>query len=240
MKLAIIGDFRKENATHKATNSAISHSLDFLNAGMEVDWVSTARIPAEFDQIVKEYQGFLISPGSPYASMEGVLNIIRFARENNIPTLGTCGGFQHMVIEFARNVLDIKDAEHAETNPYASRLLVTPLSCSLVGQSLEVHITDRTSKTYALMGRSSFTENYYCNFGLNPEYQDQIHRQGFHIVASDPDGEVRVLELAGHDFFIGTLFVPQANSRPEEPHLIVTGFLTEILGMGLRKAPSGA
>lgn len=231
MKLAIIGDFKKENATHRATNAAIGHSLEAMNSGMEVHWVPTASILDEFQRISTGYQGFLISPGSPYASMEGVLEIIRYARENDIPVLGTCGGFQHMVIEFARNVMGITDAAHAETDPYASTLVVKPLTCSLMGQTLDIRILDKSSITGTLLRSDSITENYYCNFGLNPSYQEAIDRNGFTVVASDADGEARVLELKSHYFFIGTLFVPQARSTPEAPHPLVTGFLRAVKGM---------
>ena len=230
MKLAIIGDFRKENATHVATNRAIQDSLNGFGFGMEVDWVKTATIPGHIGDITGYYDGFLIAPGSPYASMEGVLDVIRFARENRVPTLGTCGGFQHMAIEFARNVLGVEDAGHAETDPYASRLVVTPLTCSLVGQCLDVIVSPGT-KAYVLAG-PSLSENYYCNFGLNPDYQQAIHDAGFRISATDDKGEVRVLELEGHPFFMGTLFVPQAGSTPERPHPIVSGFLRSVFAMG--------
>jgi CTP synthase (UTP-ammonia lyase) len=139
--------------------------------------------------------------------------------------LGTCGGFQHMIIEFARNVLDIKDAEHAETNPYASKLVINPLTCSLKGQTLEIEIIQKESLVYSIFNTSTITENYYCNFGLNPEYQQQIHQAGFSMVASDKHKEARIVELKGHPFFIGTLFVPQANSSVEKPHPIVTALL---------------
>ena len=218
MKLAIIGDFRKENATHRATNAAIGHSMDQLNSGMAADWIATSGIIHRFDEIAADYQGFLISPGSPYDSMEGVLKIIRYGRENNIPVLGTCGGFQHMVIEFARNVLEIGDAEHAETNPSASNLIINPLQCSLVGQSLDILITAKSSIAYALYRRETVTESYYCTFGLNPEYQSAVHDRGFQVVASDANGEARILELEEHPFFVGTLFVPQTRSTVEAPH----------------------
>jgi CTP synthase (UTP-ammonia lyase) len=243
MKLAIIGDFKKENATHRATNAAIGHSMERINSGMEVHWVATASIMEQFQRIANEYQGFLIAPGSPYESMEGVLEIIRHARENNIPVLGTCGGFQHMVIEFARHVMNIPDAAHAETDPYASRLVINPLTCSLAGQTLDIRILDKSSITYAILqsdlpGHSqgglpgdTITESYYCNFGLNPEYQEAIDSKGFRVVASDAQGEARIMELENHYFFIGTLFVPQARSTPGAPHPIVTGFLRAVKGM---------
>ncbi|MDR3714703.1 MAG: hypothetical protein P4L51_17955 [Puia sp.] len=226
MKLAIIGDFREHNPTHIATDDAIRRSLGKLGTSMEVDWVDTATLPDRLKDVTGGYQGFLIAPGSPYASMEGVLSVIRYARVNGVPALGTCGGFQHMIIEFARHVLGIPDAGHAETDPYASRLVITPLSCSLVGQRLEVRLFPG-SRAYQLAG-PVLNENYYCNFGLNPDYRDAIDRGGFRVAADDSNGEVRVLELEGHPWFVGTLFVPQASSTAAAPHPLVTGFLQAV------------
>ena len=242
MKLAIIGDFRKENATHMATKEAINHSLAQLGADLVVEWVHTATIPLNLDggldKIGADYAGFLIAPGSPYASMDATIAVIRYARENGIPTLGTCGGFQHIVIEYARNVLGLADADHAESNPYASRLVVTPLTCSLAGRRLEVHVRPGTL-AHALCG-PSLTENYYCNFGLNPDYQEALDRSGLRIAgtsAADSSGdtpaEVRILELYGHPFFMGTLFVPQASATAAWPHPLVTGFLKAVLQIPL-------
>src|SRR5208282_6192757 len=86
----------------------------------------------------------LCSPGSPYKSLDGALAGIRYARENKVPFIGTCGGFQHLVIEYARNVMGFKDAAHAESDPYASCLFITPLSCSLVGKTMEVRVKPGT------------------------------------------------------------------------------------------------
>jgi CTP synthase (UTP-ammonia lyase) len=134
-----------------------------------------------------------------------------------------------MTIEFARNVLGISDAAHAETDPYASRLVVTPLTCSLVGSQLPVSVF-AGSLAYSLCG-PSLTENYYCNFGLNPTYVSTLEAAGLRVAGVDPSGEVRILELAGHPFFMGTLFVPQARSTPAEPHPVVTGFVAAVAGL---------
>lgn len=130
-----------------------------------------------------------------------------------------------MVIEFARNVLGIKDAEHAEYDPYASKLVVNPLSCDLKGEPLKVSIVDVHSKTFASYQSELVTEKYYCNFGLNPDYQDLFEQYGFNIVGTDEHREARIMELEGHPFFIATLFVPQDNCTSEEPHKLVTAFL---------------
>jgi CTP synthase (UTP-ammonia lyase) len=225
LHLAIIGDYNATNPSHVVTNEAFDHVSNLPGMSFQYEWVDTERAEPDFDTITKTYDGYLISPGSPYKSMSGVLKVIEYARTHNIPTLGTCGGFQHMVIEFARNVLNIQDAEHAETNPYASRLVINPLSCSLRGQTLQIDIVDKTSKVSDILKTDTITEEYYCNFGLNPEYQQQIHKAGFTIVGSDVHKEARILELKDHPFFIGTLFVPQHTSRFDQPHPLLVALI---------------
>lgn len=228
MKLAVIGDFQEEFRPHRATNEAIGHALDKFAIPLRYDWISTDTAHREFERIVSTYNGFWIAPGSPYKNISGALKVIQFARENQLPVLGTCGGFQHMVIEYARNVLKIKDAEHAEYDPYASNLVVNPLSCSLAGKTLEIDLNHKKSQTFQVFGQGKIKEKYYCNFGLNPEYQNELHTNGFRIVGIDSMNEARILELEKHPFFIATLFVPQDNSTPEIPHKLVTAFLRRI------------
>jgi CTP synthase (UTP-ammonia lyase) len=228
MKLAIIGDFNSSFRPHVATNEAIEHSKQSLDFTFETNWISTDYISENLNEIVDTYNGFWIAPGSPYKSMTGALEIIKYARLNNIPTLGTCGGFQHMVIEFAKNVLNIKDAEHAEYDPYSSKLVVNPLSCSLAGQTLEIQLTDKSSKTFKIFDTAKIAEKYYCNFGLNPDYQNELDQNGFKIVGTDYLKEARILELTNHSFFIATLFVPQDNSTFDKPHKLITNFIKTI------------
>ncbi|MFA6262324.1 MAG: hypothetical protein WC760_12705 [Bacteroidia bacterium] len=240
MKLAIIGDFQEGFRPHRATNEAIGHAMVKFAIPLQYDWIPTDTAQRDFDRIVSTYSGFWIAPGSPYKSMAGALRVIQFARENKLPVLGTCGGFQHMVIEYARNVLRIKDAEHAEYDPYASKLVINPLSCSLAGQTLEIELIYRKSQTFEVFGQGKIKEKYYCNFGLNPEYQNHLHTNGFKIVGTDSMNEARILELEKHPFFIATLFVPQDNSTPEVPHKLVTAFLRKISnGKGAGSIPIG-
>jgi len=166
--------------------------------------------------------------GKPLQEHERALDVIQHARTNKIPTLGTCGGFQHMVIEFARNVLNVEDAEHAEYNPYASKLVVNPLSCDLKGRALQIEIIDKNSKTCSIYNADRIKEKYHCNFRLNPEYQEAFDKNGFKIVGSDRHKEARILELDDHPFFIATLFVPQDNSTPKNPHKLVVAFIRAV------------
>jgi len=218
IKIGIIGDFNPQNPTHVATNDGIGHAAEVLSIPIEAVWLPTNQTANHAD-----YHGLFGSPGSPYRSFDGALSGIRFAREKSIPFLGTCGGLQHLMIEYARNVMGLTDAAHAESDPYASCLFVTPLSCSLAGKTMEV--TFKPDSRAALACQSSRSmEAYYCNFGLNPQYRAQMQSAGLSVTGTDENGEVRVVELASHPFFIGTLFVPQARSKPGSPHPLVLAF----------------
>jgi CTP synthase (UTP-ammonia lyase) len=102
-------------------------------------------------------------------------------------------------------------------------LFITPLSCSLKGKVMDVEIRPGTRASSAY-GTLRSTENYYCNFGLNPEYTAQLEATGLKVTGSDTDAEVRIMEVDGHPFCVGTLFVPQARSAPGAPHPIVLAF----------------
>lgn len=229
MKIAIIGEYNKNFRPHLATNEAIEHSRRLVKKEFATQWLSTEYVEQNLESVLNEYQGFWIAPGSPYKSMKGALDLIKQTRLKKTPTIGTCGGFQHMAIEFARNVLNIKDAEHGEYNPYASKLVVNPLSCDLKGELLQIKIIDKHSKTYTIYQTETAIERYYCNFGLNPEYESTINERGFKIVGSDTLNEARILELENHPFFIATLFVPQDISTPETPHKLITAFLQTVV-----------
>ena len=181
IKLGIMGDYVASNSTHLATNQAFEHVANHYNLPLTWEWIGTERIEPEFDTITQSWHGLLIAPGSPYKSMQGVLKIIEYARLNRIPTLGTCGGFQHMVIEFARNVLGIADAEHAETSPYSSKLVINPLTCNLKGEPLPIEIADDYSLASASYKSDTVIENYYCNFGLNPEFEPGLEGAGMRV-----------------------------------------------------------
>jgi CTP synthase (UTP-ammonia lyase) len=220
-RLLILGEFNPLFRPHAATNEAIGHSAAQLGLEVEPEWMSTADVTPS---AVTECDGLWIAPGSPYKSMERTLAAIRHARETGIPCLGTCGGCQHMIIEYARNVLGIADAQHAEYDPYASRLFISELTCSLVGRSMVLRFAPG-SRVARIYGRTSATEEYYCNFGVNPDVIPELKKGTLRIVGSDAEGEVRVLELPRHPFFIATLFVPQTSSRPDRPHPLVNAFI---------------
>ena len=220
-KIAILGEYKVDFPPHCATDAAILHSNKQLRQDVKADWVSTANIGIS---MMNEYSAIWVAPGSPYKNMEKTLEAIRYARENNVPCFGTCGGFQHMVIEYARNVLGYTDAQHAEYDPYASNLFISSLACSLAGKEMNLRFV-AGSRIAEIYGALEAKEHYYCNFGVNPDVVPMLADGRLQIVGLDNDGEVRVLELSAPPFFVATLFVPQTRSRPERPHPLVTSFL---------------
>lgn len=214
--IGIVGDRNPELIVHAATEAAFSH----VREPVAFEWIPTDAIGPRSDERLSRYAGLLVSPGSPYRSTDGALAAIRWAREREVPLLGTCGGFQHVVLEFARNVVGLADAEHAETSPDARRLVVTPLACSLAGQQHLVRFTPG-SRIAALQGAEAAVEPFFCTYGLAAEYRPLMEARGLAVTGTDERGEPRVLELAGHPFFIATLYVPQARSRPGAPHPLV-------------------
>jgi CTP synthase (UTP-ammonia lyase) len=197
--------------------------------GVDVDivWLATDSLEGDL-QGIETADALLCAPASPYRSLVGALAALRFGREGRVPTLGTCGGCQHMIIEYARSVLGVEDAGHAEYDPYQSRLFITPLSCSLVGRSMPVRL-EPDARVAAAYGAVRAVEQYYCNFGLNSEYQRTLRDGGFKVVGTDDNGEARLFELAGHPFYVGALFVPQIRSTPDEPHPLITAWLRAAL-----------
>src|SRR5262249_3787297 len=129
-EIGLVGDYDAGVTAHQAIPRAISLGAVATQANLAFRWLPPESI--ESDAVLAPFDALWCVPASPYRSMDGALRAIRFAREQGRPFLGTCGGFQHAVVEYARNVLGWADAEHAETAPDAARPVITPLACSLV------------------------------------------------------------------------------------------------------------
>jgi len=225
VSIAIVADFNSASRSHIATNDALAHSAKALGCNIEPAWVATSDLAG--DSTAKGLAGFAglwIGPGSPYESMDGALSAIRLARERRIPLLGTCGGFQHIIIEYARNVLGQQDAEHEESAPDAAHHVISRLACSLVGRTMTITL-EPGSMLAEIYGQNTVKEEYLCNFGVNPDYVEALRPGPLRVAASDDEGAVRAVELPGHPFFIGTLFLPQHRSTVTAPHPLVTRFL---------------
>jgi CTP synthase (UTP-ammonia lyase) len=221
--IGVVGDYDSDHPVHPATTDGVTHAAKALGVAADVTWLGTDAVgdPAV---TLAPFDGLFVAPGSPYRSLEGAVAAIAHARTRGLPLLGTCAGFQHVVIEYARNVLGVAGAQHAEYDPAADELFVTPLSCSLAGQVMDVALVPGT-RAAAAYGSATATERYYCNFGLDPRRVPDLEAAGLRVSGTDAQDEVRVVELPGHPFYVATLFVPQASSTPDRPHPLVTAFV---------------
>jgi CTP synthase (UTP-ammonia lyase) len=228
-RIALVAEYTATFPPHVATSAALKHSSDALGIEVAATWLSTATIS---DDLFRDFDAIWVAPGSPYKSMSRTLAAIHHARENGVPCFGTCGGFQHMLLEYARNVLGFQDAQHAEYDPSASNLFISALTCSLAGRRMQLRFV-RGSRVATIYGTESAEEEYYCNFGVNPDKMSLLRGKALAISGCDAEGEIRVIELPDHPFFLGTLFVPQLRSTPANPHPLVSAFVQAVVGAPL-------
>jgi CTP synthase (UTP-ammonia lyase) len=225
VRIALVGDFDPTVTAHRAIPQALQISADRLGVEVAPIWVHTATIDPTCAGQFSEYAALWCVPASPYASMSGALWAIRSARELPRPFLGTCGGFQHAVLEYMRHVLGHTVADHAETSPDAAMPVISRLTCSLVEQTGEVLLHDG-SRLREIYGTHKADEEYHCNFGLNPEYTNLLTgRSDLRVAATDRTGAVRAIELVGHPFFVATLFQPERSGLRGIEHPLVTAFV---------------
>jgi CTP synthase (UTP-ammonia lyase) len=204
--IGLVGDYDAAVTAHRAIPPALALAANTLGLGVTHEWLATETITGAAR--VTGFDGLWCVPGSPYRSMDGALLAIRHARERGIPFLGTCGGFQHAVIEYARNVLHWADAEHAENMPNAARTVISLLECSLIEVSGPLRLLAGT-RIAAAYGSDRAIEEYHCSYGLNPEFQAALVGGPLRAAATDDAGEVRAVELDGHPFFVAMLCQPE-------------------------------
>lgn len=226
--IGIVGDRDPRYPLHLASEQALADDRD----RPAVEWIATDSIRLPEDPMLSRYAGFLIAPGSPYRALDGALTAIRHARERRVPLLGTCGGFQYLIVEFIRNVLGVTDADHEESNPSARHLAVTALHCSPAGQTQRVRLLAGT-RAQEIYGAADTLEPFYCNYGLNPQYRALLEPHGLRIGGVGEDDEVRIVELTGHPFFFGTLYVPQAQHKAGASHVLIRALVNAAGGRAL-------
>ena len=235
VRIGILGDFNPEFRSHHATNEALQHAAAKLNLPVESAWISTPSVlEPDAQRMLESFDGIWAAPGSPYKSFEGMLKGIEFARRRDWPFLGTCGGFQYALIECARNVLGIKDADTAENNSGSKNIVIYPVACAvpkrakdapkLSGPIPEIQLRPG-SYLQSFYMKDTVEEEFFCNFEVNPDYEWAAMEAGFPVVARGPQGEIRAIESPTHLFYIATLFQPQLSSKPKKPHPLVLAFV---------------
>ncbi|MGE6982839.1 CTP synthase C-terminal region-related (seleno)protein [Kluyvera intermedia] len=221
LRIALVGDYNADVIAHQAIPLAIDDAAAVLELTVEYHWLPTQDIKSAED--LADYNAIWLVPASPYQNMEGALTAVRYARENSVPFLGTCGGFQHAIVEYARNVMGWQDAAHAETDT-EGRMVIAPLTCSLVEKTDTIELRANTLIARAY-GRDSIEEGYHCNYGISPEFAAELDVQPLRVTGWDDNGDIRAVELVTHPFFVATLFQHERNALAGRPAPLVQAFL---------------
>jgi CTP synthase (UTP-ammonia lyase) len=214
--------------------------VDFINASsagdpIEVYWLHSTSLSGPED--VAGFDGVWVVPGSPYQSEAGVIAAVEGARVAAIPFLGTCGGFQHLLLELARNLCGLGDVAHAEVDPAAPQQLIVPLACSLLGEEGTIIVSPGTKAALA-MGAGPATERYFCRYGLNNSYLEVLQSHGLVVSGRDELGDPRLVELADHPFFVGSLFQPELSSGPGWAHPLIVAFAAAVRAHARSSSPA--
>lgn len=227
MRIALIGDYSESVVAHRAIPLALQREADERSIDITPLWLGTAELSNA--EVLSEYDGAWVVPASPYANFENAISAIRQLRENSIPFLGTCGGYQHALVEYARNVLGYDQAGITEIDPDCEMPLVSTLVCALIETSDPV-LPEPGGAIARMCGDQELVETYRCSFGINPDYASIFDDTDFRVAARDPDGAIRAMALDGHPFFVGTAFQPERAALAGRRHPIVAGFVDAIAG----------
>jgi CTP synthase (UTP-ammonia lyase) len=224
-RVALVGDRSANIRAHARIPQLLEALRDHEGIALDAYWIPT---PDAESRDLSGFDAIWLVPGSPYASEEGAVAAVRTARERGIPYLGTCGGFQHAVLEYARDACGLGGVQHAEN--LAARgavadpadLLIVPLKCSLVGHEEAVMVVPGTLAA-SVIGPGRRTERYHCSYGLNEAYLAALGSAGLLVSGFDDSGQPRIIEIPGHPFFLATLFQPELNDGTR-PHPLITAF----------------
>ncbi|MCH0561640.1 MULTISPECIES: hypothetical protein [unclassified Streptomyces] len=216
-RIALVGDRSPHVVSHTRVPLLLDALADRDRLVLDAYWISSE--DATSRGAVRGFDAVWVLPGSPYRSEAGVLAAIRTAREHGVPFLGTCGGFQHTLLEYARHVCGLTRVAHAENDPGADDLLIEPLACSLAGHEAAVTVEPGTL-AQSVIGAERTVERYFCAYGPS-RHLDTLRAGGLRFSGHDEDGQVRIAELPGHPFFLATLFQPELYGDGSRPHPVV-------------------
>ncbi|TDW69720.1 CTP synthase C-terminal region-related (seleno)protein [Kribbella pratensis] len=218
-RIALVGDRSPHVRSHVRVPGLLDRLRDRDNLDFDAYWIPTDQV----DEALEGFDGIWLLPGSPYRSEAGAITAIRIARESGIPFLGTCAGFQHAMLEFARNACGAAEVQHGESTPDADDLLIVPLACSLDGHEGAIQVTPGT-RAAALLGVERSMERYHCSYGLDTTRLGLLREHGLVFSGYDDEGDPRIAELPEHPFYLATLFQPELAGDGTRPHPFVQAF----------------
>jgi CTP synthase len=241
VKIAMIGKYTKLKDSYISITEAIKHASAYVGVKPTLRWLESTDIENGYIDIEKELtdiNGALILPGFGKRGTEGKVRAIKYLREHNIPTLGICFGFQLMVIEIARNVIGLSDANSSELDPSTPHpvidLLPSQKGIDTIGGTMRLGAISiklyKGRKVYEAYGKEIISERHRHRYGVNMKYIDKLESAGFVVsgVSLDNESIVEFMELNSHILFIGTQSHPEFKSKPLAPSPLYLSFISEI------------
>lgn len=238
-----IGKFRLPDS-YISVIEAIKHACAANEVKPEIHWIDSKNFEEDESKIniLKNFDGVIVPGGFGTSGVEGKILSIKYCRENDIPFLGLCYGFQLAVVEFARNVCNLKDAHTTEVNPNTPHPVVDLLpwqkeilakskygaTMRLGGQVVKIKNNTLAHKLYK---KNEVIERFRHRYEINPKYVQILEKFGFTFSGESKkdEGIMQIGELPNHKFFIGTQFHPEFNSKPLNPHPLFYGFIKACL-----------
>src|SRR6202162_3441023 len=245
--IGIVGKYVEYEDSYKSLKEALVHGALAHNLKLNVSWIEAEGIENkgnENETQLESDDGILVPGGSGKRVIAGMLNGIRFARENKVPYFGICLGMQTACIEFARNVCGLADANSSEFDPSTPHRIIYKLrelrgveelggTRGLGAWTCKIEPGTLAHKIY---GKLEISERHRHRYEFNREYEETMGAAGLRISGSTPDGTyVEIVEIPGHPFFIGCQFHPEFKSKPLEPHPLFKEFVGASYAHGQKK-----
>jgi len=227
VRVAVVGKYTSLIDSYKSIHEALIHGGISNDTGVEIDWLSSEAIDEQGTGMLKRYDALLIPGGFGHRGVEGMVDTVRYVREEGVPFLGICLGLQCAIIEVARNVCGLDGADSSEFQPDTPHpvisLLDSQMKVTMKGGTMRLgaypaHLVDE-SRVREIYGETEISERHRHRYEVNNEYREPLFGAGMRFSGLSPDGGlVEIIELPDHLFFIATQFHPELKSRPTRAH----------------------
>ena len=239
-RIAIVGKYTTGNDAYISVQEALKHGGIANQAAVEIEWIEAESLTnhPDLNSVFQNADGILVPGGFGYRGIEGMLVAARYARENKIPYFGLCLGMQCLVIEFARHVAKLKNANSTEVDegtPYpVIDLMPEQRTVADLGATMRLGhypcVLKENTKSYAAYQQPIILERHRHRYELNNQYRTQLESAGLCFSGLSPDESlVEIAEVTGHPWMIGSQFHPEFQSKPLDPHPLFRDFIAAVL-----------
>lgn len=241
VKIAMVGKYVELHDSYISVNEALKHGGIETRSAVDIKWIDSESLEkegADINEILGDMDGILVPGGFGSRGIEGKIKACEYARTHNVPYLGICLGMQIAIIEFARNVLGLKDANSAEIDPETPYPVIDILpeqkDVTDMGGTMRLGqypcSLNPESKAYELYGASMIYERHRHRYEVNNDYRTDLLKGGMIFAGTSPDNHiVEMVEIPSHPWFVAGQFHPEFKSRPNKPHPLFRGFVTASL-----------